>query len=227
MSYPNAISDSIRRISRRTPRSKLVGFSLIEILVTVAIIGILASLAFPLVSRVTEKGNTAKALSNLKQIGVATTLFANDNDSRLPVVSTPAPENKIWILQLWPYAYPNTTYPGLSANDGPDKLIGTIFYTPNVEKNTGRVVRSFGWNQNLRTPVNPNDPVKRVTSFDVASKFCIAADVTSSSNLNERQINFRNAGKAAALFLDGHAALVEPDDVPDTNVGPFWRGVDD
>ncbi len=59
------------------------GFTLIELLVVIAIIAILAAILFPVFARAREKARQTSCLSNLKQIGLAAMMYAQDYDERM------------------------------------------------------------------------------------------------------------------------------------------------
>ena len=77
------------------------GFTLIELLVVIAIIALLMGILMPALQRVKKQAQGVTCLSNLRQIGVAASLYAQDYDWFIPRGSTGS--NPIWFMQYLPY----------------------------------------------------------------------------------------------------------------------------
>jgi len=67
-------------------KKRKTGFTLLEMLVVIAIIGVLAGFLFPAISSSREKANSTKCRSNLKQIVMACNLFQQENRN-YPILS--------------------------------------------------------------------------------------------------------------------------------------------
>ena len=60
------------------------GFTLVELLVVIAVIAILAALLLPVLAQSKEQARSANCLSNLRQLGLAALLYADDETDSLP-----------------------------------------------------------------------------------------------------------------------------------------------
>lgn len=77
-------------------------FTLIELLVVIAIIGIVAGLLAPVIGKAREGARRAMCASNLRQIGAAVHMFADDNNGKLPLSGFDV-NGVIWQRELIPY----------------------------------------------------------------------------------------------------------------------------
>lgn len=66
------------------PATKRSGFTLVELLIVIGIIALLAALLFPVFLSARAKARQAACISNLRQIGVAVFLYAQDSDDMFP-----------------------------------------------------------------------------------------------------------------------------------------------
>jgi prepilin-type N-terminal cleavage/methylation domain-containing protein len=82
--------------SRYEPPLMRAAFTLIELLVVIAIIAILAALLLPALVNAKEKGRLARCASNLKQLSIGTTMYADDNNGFFHNVAGEIPNDGQW-----------------------------------------------------------------------------------------------------------------------------------
>lgn len=97
-------------------------FTLVELLVVIAVIAILAALLLPALSSAKERSRGVVCLSNLKQVGVAIRAYADDNSGNIPFGPKAPPFTSTFDL------YPSTGAPTslLSLGNGSPVAMGLM-----------------------------------------------------------------------------------------------------
>lgn len=201
--------------------SRQHAFTLVELLVVIAIIVILAALLLPALSRTKRKALNITCVGQLKQLGIATRLYAEDQDGKLPVAE-PLPSNP---------ANPQKPLPRISEVLGPyASKAATTNLTASVFKCPGDRAwffeaegSSYQWNEWLNG--------KRIDLGEVNSGHGIA--VSNGVVLWETNFTFAHAAVTTSLlvdydefhprppksgrnvvYMDGHAATFAPPPLP-------------
>ncbi len=131
-------------LSRSQPVHRFRAFSVAELLVVIAVIGVLIAILMPVVGRLREEAMTLRCLANLRQIGVALNLYANDKQQYYPPTFSSVrnpPNSKTWMTTLAPYA----GYPSNAMGSAPRARAVGVFYCPKMteEEKTDRRVGYF------------------------------------------------------------------------------------
>lgn len=125
--------------SKLLPIFSIRAFTLVEVLVVVAILGILAALLFPSITGSQNRAKSAKDAGNLRAIGSALALYAGENNGQIPVDSSPS--QGPWFMALEPYLNTGLTAANMAGTPATVKR-GTVWEYP---LNLGPYRTLVGW----------------------------------------------------------------------------------
>lgn len=225
--------DKVHSVKRKALQCMI--FSLIELVVVVAIIFILAAILFPAFSVAKKKAQAIFCISNLKNIGNAGIMYTGDNNMYFPRVITVSTQ-PLWPTLLaadlklrgpdeWPS--PSVYLCPTANNQNPPKPYNGVYeFTYGANKFTDC---AQAWARNtIREIKNPSGTVFFGDhSEDATAKVSVGNNQWwYSTSLTVSVYLYRIHGKKANFtFIDGHVASMNSSAVPILSNDVFWGGL--
>jgi prepilin-type N-terminal cleavage/methylation domain-containing protein/prepilin-type processing-associated H-X9-DG protein len=180
-------------------------FTLIELLVVIAIIAILASMLLPALSRAKERAHAIRCVSNLKQLGIAVTLYTQEHNG---------------LIQIDAPLDPDITWASILNTNEPLKALD-VFVCPSYRPfNFTNWFFLYGIRQDPPPEYTEGDfgEILKTSTVAQPTDYLLLTDTTSRGRQgagarqyyyfradHEKEVHARHTGSANGLFLDGHA----------------------
>ena len=191
-------------------------FTLTELVVVIAVIGVLAGLLLPMFAQVRARGLSTQCVSNLRQWGLALTLYANDNNGYYPRRGqgiqplgqiTPSDD---WFNALPPYAGQPSFLTLVNAGNPPKPGDHSIFVCPAATPSaSGQYFLPYAMNMYLSPTIRPlahnRGQIPNPSQLAFMADGPVAWSSTVPSALGY-SVQARHAGQANVCFVDGHVA---------------------
>lgn len=190
-----------KRPTQMTERQ--AGFSLTELIVAIAIMGVLALLVMPVMNAATNRAQMSKCMNNLRQIGVATHRYAADNNGCLPAPSMEV--DGVTRPNMTAYVY-NTAIAGLLVNG--KYAEHDIFFCPADLTRSRARENGNGW---------ARDVEKGGTSFNRSGYWQFYVRAGSRNNSTEKKFADR------ARITDSPRAIIAFDQMKSAGLSSFHR----
>ena len=197
-------------------------FTLIELLIVIAIIAILAGMLLPSLSKAKERGYGLQCVSNIKQLGSVYLMYGTDNRDILP-----CKDNLPWVGADWLNGVVEDYLKRANASTSPVEVL----FCPNQADKAG-ITTTYGLNYLIATVKRDNvsygipttthkQPSGTGLLVENTGHLCYYCDVENSAhtfNAGSPAVNraafFRHLEKASTAFLDGHAEALGKKNLP-------------
>jgi len=192
-------------------------FTLLELLVVIAVIGILSALLLPALSQAKENGRRTTCANNLRQVSVAIRLYADDCADALPVLPVPNPyPNGVG-------AYYKQLVKGYLGLSGPASPTEKVFICPSdqiLQTQVGHAFTSYTFNgYEVGPDAIPRITGKKLSAIKNPAKAVLAGEWPSFFGGSWHPLVNQDYHDAKDMlgFIDGHAGFAKI----------YWDGVSD
>jgi prepilin-type N-terminal cleavage/methylation domain-containing protein/prepilin-type processing-associated H-X9-DG protein len=217
-------------------KSKRSGFTLIELLVVIAIIAILAALLLPALAQAKQKGQQTTCINNMKQIGLGTLMYCDDNQGAFPGSASNGvghqPDD--WIF--WQTSLPpgeTLEYSMVVVAMGGN--VNTNIFSCPMDKRPASSTLNYLYSYSMESDVGPdasgNNVNHGVTSFGAGTaemKFLQSQVVNGSAKLMLAEEQTQPTALSSSVVDDGRFQLTQADGITGDNcLSPRHRGLAD
>ena len=199
-------------------------FTLIEMLVVIAIIAILAGLLMPALTRARKEARKTHCLNNQHQVGIYLGMYATDHRGRYPSVSFPHPDGRAYdsslsIAQLWPdYADNQELFHCRMTKHEVSLTTVDVFDLNDVDLDNNPETTEYRFETNITDTNDPDYMIDPNVPMNARSGRAVYADGPDLAYLRDLwgDLTAKDYANheygAVVLFFDSHASFVMHED---------------
>ena len=206
-------------------------FTLIELLIVIAIVAILASMLLPALNSARKKGRQTKCVSNFKQCGTALVMYCDTNNQYFPPFCGTTSDKEWWhyiaVDQGWVPKREDWTWrsalKSLRFFVCPEEpLLAVLNYGSYLPMHT--INKSFYYgsagakSSRVSEPSNTIQTFEQVPSGNLGTAWISSGDWNQDYGIVHPAVSMRHSGRSNILYCDGHVAAP-------AKIGKWqWRG---